>query len=354
MGGSLKSLARSGQDRRFIEGELSYYLKKFDKIYVFDYSNVKYNTNNSRIIQIRNESNIHRYIYSFVLPLKQRQIIKSCSVIRVSHLTGMIAGFVAKIYFCKKVIFNYAYDYSRFAWSEKKYLRSIFLKFFAGLSFKFADGIICASRIYSYKLIRKYGRKVNYISNGVDTRQFAPNDIAHKDKTGNILFVGRLTQQKNILNLIEAIRLLNKQNVKLTIIGDGELKGEVKAKCEKYKITYELIPKIENKELTKYYNLCDIFALPSLREGSPKVLLEAMSSGAVCLVSDIPENREVIKDEINGFVCGQSAKEIADKIKYIMQIKDTSKIKKNARETIEKQYCMDIVMKKEVDFVYGF
>lgn len=356
LGGSLESLALSGQDKRFLEGELSYYLQKFDKIYIFDYSNIKYDTQNTKIVQVCNKSNHHRYIYAFLLPIIQRKIIKSCSVIRVSHLTGMIAGFVAKLIFKKKVVFNYAYDYAKFARYEGKYARSLLLIFFSKLSFIFADGIICANQKYSQMLTGIYGSKAVWIPNGVNTGMFSPEENLKEknDSIYNILFVGRLAKQKNIINLVEAIHILNNKNIKLTIIGKGGLENEIKHKCKDCKINLELIPKIDNENLPMYYNSCDLFTLPSLAEGSPKVLLEAMSCGSVCLVSDIQENTEIIKNEVNGYVCGQSAKEISDKIKYMMQKIDALRIKKNARETTEKQYAMEIVMKKEVNFVYGF
>lgn len=354
MGGSLDSLRRTGQDKRFLEGELGFYLQKFEKIYIFDYSNIKYETNNKNIIQIYNSSNLHRFVYALIFPVVNRRIIKSCEVVRVSHLTGMIAGIFTKLLFGKKIVFNYAYDYTDFAWHEKKYVRSILLKALSAVSFHVADGVIVAAKSCIDVLIRRYKNKIIWIPNGVDINKFKPAKRKVDETIYKILFIGRLTEQKNILNLINAISIINDKKIKLTIIGQGELKEKILSIVKKHKINTDLIDKVSNEKLADYYHDSDLFVLPSLREGSSKVLLEGMSAGCVCLVSHIPENTEIVKNGLNGFVCGFSSQELANKIKYIMSSLDLLKISESARKTIEENYSMEKVLRREADFVTKF
>lgn len=354
----MDSLRRTGQDKRFLEGELAFYLQKFEEIYIFDYSNVKFETNDKRIIQIYNSSNFHRYLYAFIFPILNRQIIKNSSIIRASHVTGMISGLCAKLLSGKKIVFNYAYDYAGFAWQEKKFIRSILLAMLSRLCFFLSDGVIVASKIFFDKLSINHKSRTKYIwiPNGVDTELFFPQ--IKDNKTRNyfyeILFVGRLTEQKNLINLIEGIKKIGVSSIKLTIVGTGELENKICERCEKYKIRLKLISRVENENLKKYYNSCDLFVLPSFNEGSSKVLLEAMSSGCVCLVSRIKENMEIIANGKNGFICGFSADEIADGLKYAMQFKNSESIGLSARRTIEENYSMAKVLKKEVDFVKSY
>lgn len=354
LGGSLDSLRRTGQDKRFLEGELGFYLQKFEKIYIFDYSNIKYETNNKKIIQIYNSSNFHRFIYALIFPVVNRRIIKSCEVIRVSHLTGMIAGIFAKLLLDKKIVFNHAYDYADFAWREKKYMRSILLTLLSRLSFYFASGMIVASKTYFNKIKKNDNGKFIWIPNGVDIDKFKKKPREKSKDSYKILFIGRLTEQKNIINLIEAIKIIDKSEIRLTIIGKGELKEKISTLIKKYKINGEIIDRVSNEKLFTYYDKADLFVLPSYAEGSSKVLLEGMSTGSVCLVSHIPENTEIIQDGKNGFVCGFSPEEIADKIKYIMSGGGWLKIADNARRTIEDNYSMEKVLRREVDFVTKF
>lgn len=351
LGGSFDSLRRTGQDKRFLEGELGFYLQKFEKIYIFDYSNIKYETNNKKIIQICNSSNLHRFIYALIFPIVNRSIIKSCEIIRVSHLTGMIAGIFAKLLFDKKIVFNYAYDYADFAWHEKKYVRGLLLMLLSRLSFYFSGGIIIASKTYFNKINNKDKRKFIWIPNGVDIDKFKKKPQPKSSNFYKILFIGRLTEQKNILNLVSAINTVGNPKIKLTIIGQGELKEKILSLVKKHKINIDLFDKISNEKLADYYQECDLFVLPSLREGSSKVLLEGMSAGSICLVSRIPENTEIVKDGINGFVSGFSSQELANKIKYIMSSNNRLKISENARKTIEENYSMEKVLRREVDFV---
>lgn len=357
LGGSLESLKQTGQDRRFIDGELSYYLKKFQNIYIFDYSNIRYVAQNKRIIQIRNSHCLHRFIYASVMPLIHRRVIKDSAVIRVSHLMGVIPAIVCKIFYGKNFIYNFAYDYVGFAWKEKKYLQSWLLKILASMAPFFSKGIIFANKTLGYDDIYHRSGRV-FIPNGVDTKIFQPASARseHQKKRYEILFIGRLVPQKNILNLLDAIKSLNFARIKLTFIGEGELADEVKKRCEKDKINLLMRGRIENEELPTYYQRANLFVLPSFYEGSAKVLLEAMSCGSVCLVSRIPENREIIKEGINGFLCGTTAREIGNKIKYIMTLpKDKIRqIKINARKTIEENYSLVEVMEREVEFVLSF
>lgn len=104
----------------------------------------------------------------------------------------------------------------------------------------------------------------------------------------------------------------NFPNIQFTWIGDGELRSELTSK------NITITGWLERKDVLKELNNNDIFILSSLWEGLPISLLEAMYMKKICIVSDVIGNRDVIKDNYNGFI----AKNIE---KYKNTIKTISK-----------------------------
>jgi glycosyltransferase involved in cell wall biosynthesis len=356
-GGSLESLEKTGQLTRFLKGELSFYLQHFEKIYIFDYSNKHCDMGDSRIIQVCNDSKWHRFLYSFIFPIKYRKTIRQCDVIRVSHLTGVLPAILAKISYGKPFAFNFAYDYAGFAWSEKKYIHSIMMKILKIIAFFFADGVIFANKKLLSDNLKYWNLKSAYVPNGVDIQKFKPRDLKNYKKNNKeykILCVGRLEKQKNIFNLVKAINSLNDSSIKLTIIGHGEESTHIKSFLQQNRIKCEIIPKVNNEDLVGYYQHCDLFVLPSLAEGSSKVLLEAMACGCICLVSNIKANSEIVIDGVNGLTTGVTFDEIVKKIKNVKIKGNLDKMRSNARRTIEEKYSMDAIMKREIDFVTAY
>lgn len=350
IGGGLTDLQKSGQDKRFVNGEYPYYLESFKKIYLFDYSDKFYDTASRDMVQIVNKYQLSRFAYTFLLPFINRRLLNQCSLIRVSHLLGMPPAIIAKLIFRLPIVFNYGYDYESFARLEKKYLRAFIFKILKGISLKFADGVICTNRKIFQELKTKC-KAIEFIPNRVDTELFKPVVEKRGDDYFHILFVGRLEKQKNILNLIRAIEFQDAQKIKVTLIGRGSQEEEIRNEIQKNHLNFQIINHVGNDVLPAWYNWADLFILPSYKEGSPKVLLEAMSCGSVCLVSDIPENLDILKNEVNGFVCGTDVQSIGDSIKNIMNRKNLQKISLQARETIEENYSFKLLMKKEVDFL---
>ena len=151
-----------------------------------------------------------------------------------------------------------------------------------------------------YDEAKKLNKNAKCINNGINIEKLEEETRDLKEKEINyenlkICTVGRIGFQKNpqIFNEI-AEELLNLQ---FTWIGDGELKEELKS--PNIKITGWL----ERKNVLQELNNNDIFLLPSLWEGLPISLLEAMYMKKVCIVSDVIGNRDVIENGKNGYIC---------------------------------------------------
>lgn len=168
---------------------------------------------------------------------------------------------------------------------------------------KYADEIIVLSKGVQDYFEKIYGRKTVFIPNGVSNHiERKPQIIKNKiglDKDEYILFLGRLVPEKGIKYLIEAFKQVDTEK-KLVIAGGSsdtsEFENEMKeiAKEDK-RILFTGF--VQGQELEELYSNAYVYALPSDLEGMPLSLLEAMSYGNCCLVSDIPECAEVVEDK---------------------------------------------------------
>ena len=168
---------------------------------------------------------------------------------------------------------------------------------------KYADEIIVLSKGVQDYFKETYGRETHFIPNGVNRPQIREaNLITEKfglKKDSYILFLGRLVPEKGIRYLVEAFKNV-KTDKKLVIAGGSsdtdpfmeELKGLAK---DDERILFTGF--VQGAMLDELYSNAYIYTLPSDLEGMPLSLLEAMSYGNCCLVSDIPECAEVVEDK---------------------------------------------------------
>jgi len=152
---------------------------------------------------------------------------------------------------------------------------------------------------------------------------------SYLEKRGvNILYVGRLTHEKGLKYLIQAVPILIDRgfNVKISLCGDGpECKKLQRLSrdlgCESNIEFLGFIP--WGKELDKIYLQHDIFVLPSVSEGIPKVLLEAMAKGLPIIATNVGGIPDIIKDTENGILISpKSPADIARAVEFLVRNDD--------------------------------
>lgn len=113
-----------------------------------------------------------------------------------------------------------------------------------------------------------------------------------------LLFVGRLDKVKNLNTLIKVFNQLNSPNCKLVIVGGGELEEELKNLSSRNVL---FTGRLEGNALYAWYNIAEIFILPSIREAFGAVTNEALIGGCFTLVSGLAGSNCLIENGVNGF-----------------------------------------------------
>lgn len=215
-----------------------------------------------------------------------------------------------------------------------------------------ANKIIVLNEDYRNFVCKKYAvlkDKVKVIPNATSF------PLARKIRKGlpqpiRLLFVGRLSVEKNIPLIVKAMDNLLEQgfNLNLTLVGEGPRKKQVLGLSKRLGINKKLVLKgrVEGDKLRKIYLSSDIVLLPSSVEGFSSVLLEAMASGTPIITSDIPGTRNVIKNNYNGLLVHPSPESIARAIKeLIKKPKLREKIIKNGLIEVRK-YSWDKIVEQ--------
>ena len=223
---------------------------------------------------------------------------------------------------------------------------------------KYADEIVVLSKGVHDYFKDNYGRETHFIPNGVNRPEIRETDLITEKfgltKDSYILFLGRLVPEKGVRYLIEAFKNV-KTDKKLVIAGGSSDTDSFMEELKEFaKIDDRIIFTgfVQGQTLDELYSNAYIYTLPSDLEGMPLSLLEAMSYGNCCLVSDIPECAEVVEDKALVFK-KSNVNNLREKLQYACD--NTEKVmemKKQAADFICKKYSWDDVVKETMK-LYG-
>ncbi len=221
----------------------------------------------------------------------------------------------------------------------------IYFKFVEFFVFKFAEKIITTSE-HQYRYISKKRKKnIFLLPNYVDIEKF---DTTRKYKNNNkltLVFTGRLTKQKNLEFLLKSIK--NIKNIKLKIVGEGELRMQLENYVNENSLPVEFLGQKKNIELKNIYRTADIFIFPSIYEGNPKAMLEAMASRLPVIASNVIGIKQIIIDNVNGFLFNENNSiDLSGKIEKLRSSRERRRIGNNAFEYIKKNHNLKIYLMK--------
>ena len=140
-----------------------------------------------------------------------------------------------------------------------------------------------------------------------------------------ILSIGELNKNKNHETVIRAIANIDDKSVHYAIAGNGDLHDYLMKLANELGIAERVHLLGYRSDVVDLYRETDLYIHPSLREGLPVALMEAMASGLPCVVSDIRGNIDLIDDGKGGFLCKPNdVNGFAQKIKMLLSDRDLS------------------------------
>lgn len=177
--------------------------------------------------------------------------------------------------------------------------------------YRFADYIVPNSYAQEKFIGEHYPKllaKTVTITNFTDIDTFVPVKNETHSKL-RVLVTARISHQKNIKRFIEALSILKKENLSIDVkwfgnvnFGEDTYALECKELIERYGIgdIFHLLP--ATTSISTEYQSCDVFCLPSIFEGYPNVVCEAMSCGKPVLCSNVCDNSTIVEDGVNGYL----------------------------------------------------
>jgi glycosyltransferase involved in cell wall biosynthesis len=223
---------------------------------------------------------------------------------------------------------------------------------------RYAHRFIAVSEALKQTLIENHkipSENVVTIYNGIEIDKYTGIEHAERElkeefniSPDNILigYVGRLTWQKGLKYFIEAMHLIKQNNSDLVdkitylIVGEGEEKACLEKKVADLKLKDNVIFAGFRQDIKKIISALNILVLPSLREGQPIILLEAMAVRTPIIASDIEGIKETIEDKISGFLVNpRDPHAIANAIVDVIKNPDIAwELVENARKTVEQKF----------------
>lgn len=295
-----------------------------------------------------NKKGIDALIYSFFASIKA--LFGKYDILHY-HAEGSCAMLWLPHIFKKKIVVTiHGLDWQRSKWGG---FATKYIKFGEKLAVKYADEIIVLSKGVQEYFKNTYNRETKFIPNGVNKPIVKKAKIIKEkynlDKESYILFLARIVPEKGLHYLLDAYKQID-TNKKLVIAGGASHTNEYFADItKKAKEDSRVIMTgfVQGEELEELFSNCYLYCLPSDVEGMPISLLEAMSYGCRCLVSNIDENLQVVEN--NGATFGKSnINDLKQKLEKILQEPNSTKNEevvkyilnkfnwdKNVQETLE-------------------
>ena len=248
---------------------------------------------------------LNAVVYSYLAPI--RAITSGVDVIHYHALGPAASLWLAKLFGKKVVVTVHGLNYKTPKW---KGFGAKYIKFGERLAMRRADEVVVLSRSIQDYYRDEYGRECHFLPNGLSMPEGIDDDscLDRLALRGHdfLLCVSRLVPGKGLEHLIEAYKGV-RTDAELVIAGDSdhveEFKSALKASAAS-DARIRFIGFTGKADLCALYSAARLFVFPSEAEGMPMSLLEAMWFDCPCLVSDIPENVEVLEGSGTTFPVG--------------------------------------------------
>lgn len=294
-----------------------------------------------------NETRLPTRLYAALLPFLHARTLSQTDIIKTNQTPGGLVALRSAELFHKPLLARCGYMHSDFMASQygdesKEAFKALGEE---KRLFSEATGIEVTTPMMKESVLSRLPEthnKLTIIPNYVDTDLFIPSKTQYDI---DLLFIGRLVPQKNIFALLEALEGLDLRTV---IIGSGPLEQKLKEKANSLGLDITWKRNVPNNELPSYLNRAKLFILPSLYEGHPKTLIEAMACGVPVIGTDVQGIKEVISHGSNGWLCGTQPESIRNAIKKLGSSEQLcERLGRDSRKFAVKNYAIDHIAETE-------
>lgn len=222
-----------------------------------------------------------------------------------------------------------------------------FIKYFAQIGFYLTNRIIVyAPRLISEWNLDFYRHKILIAHEHIlDFKNFTVTTPL-SDRPPFIGYFGRLNEEKGVLNFVQALPaiLSDRQDLRVLIGGDGQLKGTIEASLQAKGLTarVDLLGWISHDDLPHYLNQLRLLVIPSSTEGLPNIMLEAMACGIPVLATPVGAIPDVIIDGKTGFIMENNSPGcIAANVIRALSSPDLEQIAERGRCFVEENFTFE-------------
>lgn len=207
-------------------------------------------------------------------------------------------------------------------------------------------------------LIRKHQTDV-LPGSGIDVEHFSPQKMDYSNKPFTFLLISRLIHDKGIIEYINAIDILRKKGVDARFEVLGQIDQKHRRGIEKSLIDNWIDKGIidylgTTDDVRPHINHSDCVVLPSYREGTPRSLLEAASSGKPIVATNVAGCNSIVENNINGFLCeAKNANDLADKMELMLNSNQSQRERMGieSRKIAKSRFSENIVIDKYLNAI---
>ncbi len=302
----------------------------------------------------------NKYIFYFVFRLFKLMKKDKFDIVHTHMFLANFWGRVAAILSGAKVIIST--EQNQDLWKKR---RHIFVDKILSLFTNKIIAVSSAVKVFVVKKEKISAKKLTVIHNAVDPKEFMPCDASYLKKEFNIYdgtfivgTVSRLIPQKGQQYFLEAAHQISKnnKNIKFFIIGDGALRKSLEILSERIGIVDKVIFTGFQQDIAGFLSILDIFVLPTLREGLPVALIEAMAMGKPIITTNIRGMEDLVTDGYNGLLVSPENPDMLAKaiLKLINDNLYAQKLGLNARKTVKEKFSLKIMVEKTERIYQGF
>lgn len=351
---------RTWSDAGFLSREIDYYREIAQSVghvifLTYDKTDPTKITNLPDVEPIQivfNDKCLNYRLFGLLAPFLKYRSLKNVDLIKTNQFTGSWTGLILKWVLRKPLLARCGYVWSlNVRRAGVKWPRSWAVKFAEGFVLKRSDAIAVPDNFALNYLSKLHGipeEKFTVLPNFVNTTQFAPGDVSERI-ANRFLFVGRLSSEKRPgLAVAAAARVPEAQ---LDIIGDGAEAEKTKSLAGSLE-NVNLLGPLPHTQVSKMMSTALGLLITSRYEGSPKVVIESMSSGLPVIAVKSPGLTEIVRHGVNGLLVDPDDESISGAMRTL--IDDPVlwlKLSKNGRRMAMEMYSKTSVISKEISLI---